>query len=263
MRPSNRRPKIIFLTGAGLSADSGMKTFRGHDGLYNGLSGEELMSKETLDRYPELIHRFCDELRVSMGQAKPNAAHEMISRVRTHLGAQVIHFTQNFDDLCERAGDLEVIHLHGELRKLRAPHNLKNIVDIGYSRYWDGNQITPRGAQFRCPQSGKHFRPDVVLLGEDAPNYRKLWNTFRHARRDDLVIVIGTQGNVVPVEQLCLMAPCPKILVNLHQSDHINPRLFKTCFFERAAKAADKVETLIYAHCLDQLGGQLSRRDMN
>jgi NAD-dependent deacetylase len=248
MRPSNRKPKIIFLTGAGLSADSGMKTFRGAGGLYSGMSGEKLMSRETLARHPELIHGFCDDLRVAMEHVKPNPAHEMITRVRKQYGAQVLHLTQNFDDLCEKAGDQEVVHLHGELRKMRAPHNTKNIVDIGYTRYWDGDPITPLGTQFRCKQSGKHFRPDVILFGEGAPRYKKFWTTFKYARRDDLVIVIGTQGNVLPVEQACWMAPGPKILVNLHDSEHINPLLFRHCFFDSAAAVADKVETLIHEH---------------
>jgi NAD-dependent deacetylase len=250
MKPSNSSPKIIFLTGSGLSADSGLATFRGNGGLYNGFAGPDLMSSEMLAKTPEVVHRFCDDLRVGLADARPNPAHEMIARLRQRYGAQVIHFTQNFDDLCERAGDDKVIHIHGELTKLRAQHNTKEIVDIGYTRYWGGSpsQITTRGAQFRCRFSGKHYRPDVVLFGEPAPRYRPMWTTFKRARRDDMVIVIGTQGSVAPVQQLCLMAPGPKILLNLHESEDIDSGLFRHFFQESAAAASSEVETLIHEH---------------
>lgn len=250
MKASKRLPKIIFLTGAGLSADSGMKTFRGAGGLYSGMSGEELMSARTLKQQPELLHRFCDELRVELGQHLPNPAHELISRTRSKYGNQVIHFTQNFDDLSERAGDSDVIHLHGELVRLRSVINSKDIRDIGYRRYWDGpaEDATADGYRFRCSRFGALYRPDIVLFGERAPRYAKLWSTFKHARRDDLVIVIGTQGSVLPVNELCIMAPGPKILVNLHESPDIEPLLFRHCFFKRAAEACETIEALIDEH---------------
>lgn len=249
LRPSNRKPKIIFLTGAGLSADSGMRTFRGSDGLYNGIRGEDLMSKETLKKHPELVHRFCDDLRVDLGNYSPNPAHEMIARVQEAYSAQAIHLTQNFDDLNERAGAKDVVHLHGEMRKLRANGNDKDVIDIGYTRYWDGpvEQSSASGFQFRN-KGNALYRTDVILFGEYAPQYAKLNRAFKHIRRDDLLIVIGTQGNVLPVDWLCSQVDCPKVLVNLHDSEHINALRFQHCFFEQASTAAEKVETLIHEH---------------
>ena len=226
-----------------------MRTFRGAEGLYNGMRGEDLMSKETFKSHPELVHRFCDDLRVRLGSYAPNAAHEMIVRVQETYGAQAIHLTQNFDDLSERAGSPDVVHLHGELRKLRAIGNDKDIIDVGYTRYWDD----PSGAtgdflfQFRS-KSNSLYRPDIILFGEYAPRYAKLNKTFKHIRRDDLIIIMGTQGNVLPVDWLCSHADCAKILVNLHESEHINSLRFQHCFLERASNAAEKVEALIHEH---------------
>nr|WP_281407901.1 Sir2 family NAD-dependent protein deacetylase [Rhizobium sp. MHM7A] len=184
-----------------------------------------------------------------MGSYAPNPAHKMIVRIQLAYGVQTIHLTQNFDDLNERAGSPEVVHLHGELRKIRALGNHKDIVDIGYSRYWSGpaDQAGDLGYQFRS-KGNSLYRPDVVLFGEYAPRYAKLNKIFKHIRRDDLIIVIGTQGNVLPVDWLCSKADCPKILVNLHESEHINGLLFQHCFFEQASTAAAKVETLVHEH---------------
>jgi NAD-dependent deacetylase len=249
LKPSNRKPKIIFLTGAGLSADSGLRTFRGAEGLYNGMRGEDLMSKEMLKSYPEIVHRFCDDLRVDLGSYAPNAAHEMISRIQLTYGAQAIHLTQNFDDLNERAGSPDVVHLHGELRKMRASGNDKDVIDIGYSRYWDDPAETTSDFYFQFrSKSNSLYRPDVILFGEYAPRYARLHKAFKHIRRDDIIIVIGTQGNVLPVNWLCSKANCPKILVNLHESEHIHSLLFQHCFFEQASTAATNVETLIHEH---------------
>jgi NAD-dependent deacetylase len=226
-----------------------MRTFRGSDGLYNGMRGEDLMSKETLKNQPELVHQFCDNLRVGLGNYLPNPAHEMIAKVQDTYGVQAIHLTQNFDDLNERAGGHDVVHLHGELRKLRAKGNDKDVVDIGYTRYWDGAPEQENSAGYRFRSKGNSlYRPDIVLFGEYAPRYRKLHKTFKRIRRDDLIIVIGTQGNVLPVDWLCSKADCPKILVNLHDSEDINALRFQHCFFEQASTAASKVETLIHEH---------------
>jgi NAD-dependent deacetylase len=92
------------------------------------------------------------------------------------------------------------------------------------------------------------YRPDIVLFGESAPRYAKLHKTFKHIRRDDLIIVIGTQGNVLPVDWLCSQANCTKVLVNLHESENINALGFQHCFFEQASTAAEKVETLVHEH---------------
>lgn len=207
------------------------------------------MSKETLKSHPELVHRFCDDLRVGLGSYAPNPAHEMIVRIQMSYGVQAIHLTQNFDDLNERAGSPDVIHLHGELRKMRAHGNDKDIIDIGYSRYWSGpaEHASDHGYQFRS-KGNTPYRTDVVLFGEYAPRYAKLHKAFKHIRRDDLIIVIGTQGNVLPVDWLCSQANCPKILVNLHDSENINALRFQHCFFEQASTAAEKVETLIHEH---------------
>ena len=251
MQPSNRKPKIIFLTGAGLSADSGLRTFRGSDGLYSGLRGEDVMSAKMLKDSPETVNRFCDDVRGGLSGAEPNEAHRMIARLKGRHAPQILHFAQNFDDLCERAGDEDAVHLHGEIRKMRATANANDVVDIGYRRYWDGPaELAPdQGFRFRSTKSNSPYRTDVVLFGDMAPMYAKLWKAFRNARRDDLVVVIGTQGGVVPVQQLCMMARgSKKVLVNLHESEHIDTAAFDRVFQTRAFQAAGRIEEIVEDH---------------
>jgi NAD-dependent deacetylase len=247
--PSTIQPRIIFLTGAGLSADSGVKTFRGADGLHAGLRAEELLSEQSLRLHPEPVHIFCDDLRTSLAHVKPNAAHKMIAGLRKLLGDRVIHFTQNVDDLCERAGDTEVIHLHGELCKMTCANG--EVVDIGYKRYWSGDQheLHERGAQFRSSDTDEPYRPGVVLFGEAAPNYQALIETFMSVTEKDLIIIIGTQGNVLPVNELCMMASeARKVLVNLHVSEFIVHEFFDHVIIDRAAHSVSRLNDIIEQH---------------
>lgn len=247
MTVSNLKPKIVFFTGAGLSADSGIRTYRGENGLYNGFRAEKIMSAKTMLTRPEIIHEFCDNRRVELGKAEPNAAHYMIKALADRYGEQIIHLTQNIDDLCEKAGYSDSIHLHGELRVLRSKYME---VDIGYRRYWSGGEsaMPEAGFQFRCPHSGKLFRPAVVLFGEPAPNYRTLYQVMGSLRKHDLLVVIGTQGNVLNAQGFAEDAPCTTILNNLHDSDDIDHTVFTTYLKERASVVAPEIQTIVTKH---------------
>jgi len=243
----SREPKVVFLTGAGLSADSGIRTYRGAGGYYEGMRAEDLMSAQTMRHAPERVHRFCDDRRVSLGDAEPNEAHRMIARLAADFGPErVVHLTQNIDDCMERAGHGGTVHLHGFLTRMRSIGNSTVTRDIGYRRYWDGDSaLAPEGGfQFRCPKTNSRFRPDVVLFGEAAPEYSKLWKAVGALRRHDLFVVIGTQGKVLPVQRFAEAVPCMSVLNNLHPSDEIDPEAFGKVLMCRAAEAAAEIEEI-------------------
>ena len=174
--------RVVFFSGSGLSADSGIPTFRGRAGLYADIDPVELLSDRTLRRDPGLVHEFLDGFRESLKGYVPNPAHAMIRRWQQRHADTVV-ITMNIDDMLERAGCVDVVHLHGEVRGLTSVGNPAVQVDIGYHRYWSGDagrepsaaiKVGDRhydvsGYQFRCPVSQSLFRPDVVLFGELAP----------------------------------------------------------------------------------------------
>jgi NAD-dependent deacetylase len=244
------RPKIVVLTGAGLSADSGIKTYRGEGGLYQGIEAEKVMSDRTLKERPEVIHTFCDDRRVELGDVAPNAAHEMLAELGRTYGERLLHFTQNIDDLVERAGGENVLHVHGRLTLMRSIGNSKVERDIGYTRYWSGPEASaPEGGyQFRCPKSGSRFRPGVVLFGEQSPLYAKLWRVMGGLHPDDLLIVIGTFGEVLPVRRWSIQSSCRKVLNNLAPSPHIDECLFDNVLMQNASDAAGTIMEIARSH---------------
>jgi NAD-dependent deacetylase len=248
-------PKIIVLTGAGLSADSGIDTYRGKGGIFKGVPSETVLSVKTLQEDPDLVHGMCDDRRVELASAAPNSAHLMIAELaRTH-GDDFVHVTQNIDDLVERAGYHGSLHVHGYLPRMRSVGNSKVLVDIGYTRYWSGPEpdAPAAGYRFRCPKSGSHFRPDVVLYSsflhqEPAPLYPTAYRTMRSLTQDDLLVVIGTEGSVLPVDMWVRKAPCFRVLNNLHDAADISSENFDVYLKEPAATAAEKILQIAEDH---------------
>lgn len=249
-RDANYRPKMVVLSGAGLSADSGIRTYRGEGGLYQGIEAEKVMSARMLRDRPEVIHSFCDDRRVELGDVVPNAAHTVLSELGEAFGKRFVHITQNIDDLAERAGGRDVIHVHGHLRLMRSVGNSKIERDIGYARYWSGpdGHAPEGGFQFRCPKSGSRFRPGVVLFGEPAPLYPRMGRIMGGLHPDDLLVVIGTFGEVLPVRRWASQSSCKKILNNLASSPHIDEGDFDEVIFDRAAEAAERIKEIATAH---------------
>ena len=180
--------KILIVSGAGLSAPSGVPTFR--DGLWQEYRVEEVATHEAWLKDPARVIEFFDQRRQELAKYRPNAAHRFLAKLPNS-----VHLTQNVDDLCERAGE-EPIHLHGRLRWVRC-EECGQRWDIGYAKQ-------PRS----CPQCGGVARPDVVLFGEMAPNYRYLYTT-----KADIFIAIGTSGRVIDIADLAKNFP-RSILVN-------------------------------------------------
>lgn len=189
------KKKIVVLTGAGVSAESGVSTFRDSDGLWENHRVEDVATLEGWYRDRKMVLDFYNERRAQLPQVKPNAAHIAIASLEKDYDVQVI--TQNVDNLHERAGSTRIIHLHGELTKAR-PENCYNemdgfsedsVLDIGYESIHIGD-LAPNGSQ---------LRPHIVWFGEAVPNIGKAIDAVEQA---DILLIVGTSLQVYPAAGL-------------------------------------------------------------
>ena len=177
--------KVVVLTGAGISAESGVPTFRDADGLWEGHRVEDVASPDAFELQPAVVHRFYDARRAAIAGVEPNPAHLALARLEEHLGDDLLVVTQNIDDLHERAGSIRVLHMHGELRSAlcRACHNRTR---------WTRDL----GDHPPCPRCGvSELRPDVVWFGEVPYEMDRIFEALHQA---DLFVAIGTSGVVYP-----------------------------------------------------------------
>ncbi len=237
-----RKPKLVILSGAGLSADSGIATFRGATGLWEGHSVDQVASGLTWKRNWDLVRRFYNDRRVALDTVRPNAMHCAVAEW-TKL-YNTVNLTQNVDDLLERAGCDNVVHLHGFLPEMCCDA-CGHVWNVGYTAVSDSDRCPGRGG--KCA-SIKGVRPNIVFFHEPAPNYSLMYKTFRSLERQDCVVVIGTSGLVIDVNSLVFDTPALRILNNLEASEHINENYFDHVLYGSAASQADTVSQLIAAH---------------
>ncbi|MGH1577356.1 NAD-dependent deacylase [Planktotalea sp.] len=177
--------KIVILTGAGISAESGLGTFRDEGGLWAQHRIEDVATPEGFARNPDLVHHFYNARRVQAQQARPNAAHEALARLQSASDGEVILVTQNVDDLHERAGSQNVIHMHGAL---------SGALCASCDARWRAPLKMNRDSI--CPKCAAHSaRPDIVWFGEMPYQMDEI---YHHLREADLFAAIGTSGNVYP-----------------------------------------------------------------
>ena len=186
------KKKVVVLTGAGISAESGISTFRDSDGLWEQYRVEDVATHEAYLRNPELVLNFYNERRRQLFQVKPNEGHRQLVRLEEKYDVQII--TQNIDNLHEQAGSTHVLHLHGELTKARSDRNDNLIIDIGDRDIHLGDKA-PDGAQ---------LRPHIVWFGEAVPNIEPASEMCEQA---DYFIVVGTSMNVYPAAGLIHYVP--------------------------------------------------------
>ena len=238
----NKTPKIIIFSGAGLSAESGISTFRDSNGLWENHKIEEICNESTWKKNFEKVHNFYNERRVQLASVEPNEAHKTIKRMYDKFGDDLIIATQNVDDLLERAGIPadEIIHLHGELTKMHCTA-CGHKWEIGYSEF---NTETDR-----CPNcnSLKGVKPDIVFFNGAAPKYMDLYNSLNYLYSDSsYLVVIGTMGNVVPIDSYTShIHKSKKILNNLEESEYIDAENYNYVFYEPATTALPKIEELL------------------
>ncbi len=176
---------IVILTGAGISAESGIATFRGPGGLWEGHRVEDVCTPEALARDPDLVHRFYDARRAALADVVPNAAHLALARLEADWRGRLLVVTQNVDDLHERAGTQQLLHMHGAL-------NAARFADCGDRFAWMGD--LPPGSP--CPAcAAAALRPDIVFFGEIPYQMERIEAALADA---DLFVSIGTSGAVYP-----------------------------------------------------------------
>ena len=178
--------KIVVLTGAGISAESGIKTFRDADGLWEGHDIMEVASPIGWNKNSELVLDFYNKRRAQLLTVKPNKAHEILAELEEHFDIHII--TQNVDDLHERAGSNKVVHLHGELLKVRSITNGNFVLD------WK-NDLNLGDFDLE----GNQLRPHIVWFGEDVPMIEHAIDIVETA---DILIIIGTSLQVYPAAGL-------------------------------------------------------------
>jgi NAD-dependent deacetylase len=179
---------IIILTGAGISRESGLQTFRGPGGLWNGIRAEDLATPEALERDPDRFHAFYNlrRRRLLDPEVAPNAAHLALARLERETGESLLLITQNVDNLHERAGSVNLLHMHGELLKTRC-------VRCNGTFDWE-KDIRGEDACPRCGQSGT-LRPDIVLFSERPYFLEEIDEALERCR---MFVSIGTSGSVYP-----------------------------------------------------------------
>ncbi|MGB3721752.1 MAG: NAD-dependent deacylase, partial [Pacificimonas sp.] len=189
----NKPSSIVVLTGAGVSAESGVPTFRGPDGLWEGHRVEDVATPEAYARDPDLVQTFYDARRAALARVEPNAAHLALARLDAEWDGELLLVTQNVDDLHDRAGSRRLIHMHGELERalclqcgirLDAPATMR-----------DGPACTSCGAAA--------LRPDIVWFGEMPYRMGEIETALSAA---DLFVSIGTSGAVYPAAGFVQMA---------------------------------------------------------
>jgi NAD-dependent deacetylase len=177
---------IVFLTGAGMSAESGISTFRDSNGLWENYDVMKVASIEGWYEDPELVQRFYNDRRVQLSTATPNEGHQLIAALEKDFRVSVV--TQNVDDLHERAGSTEIIHLHGELTKA-CNESKTQVIDIGYRAISTGERA----------KDGTRLRPFIVWFGEAVPMIEKAAELVAEA---DILVIIGTSMQVYPAAGL-------------------------------------------------------------
>ena len=221
---------IVVLSGAGISQESGIKTFRDSNGLWEDHDVMEVASPQGFHANPELVLRFYNQRRAQLKEVQPNDAHRFFAALEKSYKVTVI--TQNVDDLHERAGSTEVIHLHGELKKSRSVKN--------------ENDIFPQEGDIQLGDlaaDGGQLRPHIVWFGEAVPEMERAIEIVLTA---DIFIVIGTSLQVYPAASLIDYVPFGKdiYVVDPHPVYHSNSRHFKH-FPYKAVEGVEKLREFI------------------
>ncbi len=201
--------KITILSGAGMSAESGIKTFRDADGLWEGHDVMQVASIQGFRQNPKLVLEFYNQRRNQLFEVEPNAAHRLVADLEKKYAVTVA--TQNVDDLHERAGSSHVIHIHGELRKVRSTGNPRYVVE--WEKDCNVGDMCPDGFQ---------LRPHIVWFGEEVPLIQDAAEAVYDA---DIIIVIGTSMQVYPAAGLVGFAQPHSIVYYIDPKPQVNEEL--------------------------------------
>jgi NAD-dependent deacetylase len=220
--------KLVFLTGAGISAESGIRTFRDSGGLWEDYNVEDVASPEGWMRNRELVLEFYNERRRQLEKSQPNAGHKGIAELEKYFDVEVI--TQNVDNLHERAGSSKVLHLHGELTKVRSTEDPFLVYDIGYDDIKEGDLC----------EKGSQLRPHIVWFGEAVP---MMDEAVRITQTADIFVVVGSSLNVYPAAGLMEFAPSNSSLWLIDPNDVYIPGFRKVEVIKEKASEGVRILT--------------------
>jgi NAD-dependent deacetylase len=220
-----KRKNIVVLTGAGISAESGIKTFRDSDGLWEEYDVMTVASIEGWYKNPDLVQEFYNKRRQALETVEPNDAHRILAKLEEQFDVEII--TQNVDNLHERGGSSSIIHLHGELTKARSSNNPSLIYAIGYRAIEPGEKA----------EDGSVLRPHIVWFGEAVPMIETAVEKVQGA---DILIIIGTSMNVYPAAGLIEYArqDIPVYLIDPNEVNYFGRR--KIIFIKEKASSGMK-----------------------
>ncbi|SMP87901.1 NAD-dependent deacetylase [Epsilonproteobacteria bacterium SCGC AD-308-P11] len=225
--------RVIILSGAGISAESGISTFRENDGLWEEYDVAVVCNYDSLQNNEKLTVEFYDKRRAELKDKKPNHAHKVIAKLKEKYKDDIAVITQNVDNLFEKAGisHTDLIHLHGFMTEVRCQNEQCNLIfDIGYKNQKDA-------FNGKCPTCSAKLRPNIVFFGESAPKYAELYKELNDC---ELFVVIGTSGYVINTDSLVVYAES-SILNNLEPSEAIYDALYSKVLYKPATRAIDEI----------------------
>ena len=225
--------KVVILSGAGISAESGISTFRDSGGLWEEYDVSVVCNYDSLEKNEALTIEFYDKRRAELETKEPNYAHKLVAALKEKYPDDIAVITQNVDNLFEKAGlnHEDVIHLHGFMTEVRCQNiECSLIFDIAYKSQYEFHNGT-------CPTCGSKLRPNIVFFGEQAPKYAEL---DRHIQDCELFIVIGTSGNVIGVNTIAQYVD-RSILNNYEPSPAIEDAFFSKVLYKKATDAIDEI----------------------
>jgi NAD-dependent deacetylase len=220
------KPQLVVFSGAGLSAESGLATFRGAHGLWENVPLEKVCNYSTWEENFDAVHEFYDARRIAAAGAKPNPGHRAVAAWQQRWPGRVHVITQNVDRLLEQAGCRPVIHLHGDVL-------LMHCVDCDFEWEIAGGPYDRAG----CPRCRKKetVKPGVVFFGQAAPQYEVLYDLAADLGHADTALVVGTSGAVLPADQIFGRSRAFSVLVNLEPGGEMDEEAFSARFYGPAA----------------------------
>ncbi len=231
---------IVILTGAGISAESGIKTFRAADGLWENHKIEEVATPQAFQKNPELVHDFYNERRKQLlsVEVQPNPAHRALAELEREFAGKLLLVTQNIDNLHEKAGSHSLIHMHGELLNMRCTHS---------GKVYTTEKASSTEDICRCCGNSGNLRPDIVWFGELPMEMDRIYSELEQC---DLFMSIGTSGNVYPAAGFVEVAnQCGALTVELN----LEPSKIKSAFGHCIYGAASEVVPEFVADILQKV----------
>jgi NAD-dependent deacetylase len=227
--------KVVIFSGAGISAESGISTFRDTGGLWEEYKIDEVCSAGCLDYNRDKTIEFYDKRRMDIKDKFPNKAHKIIKELQDSYPNDIKIITQNVDDLFEKAGCKDVLHLHGFLTEIKC-QVCNYIEDIGYKNLDDVWE--------NCPMCHNNLRPNIVFFGEQAPKYEDMYLDMADC---EMLVIIGTSGNVINTDMFLTSKWSNRkikysILNNLEKSNMINDSLYNKVLYKKVTIAIDEIK---------------------